>query len=251
MLTRTTPATARGRRPRCNRRWDAEVFSELIDLALVQGSDRLRIGEPIAALHEEALVIFETIRRAEHRVVQAVGVIVLEHRASTLFEIRSRNDLTIFRRGQSHLAHLSARRLHHQVGDVDAIAFKPIPRHDQLAAPIVAELGNHSTDRFVATLIAARAIEHRRDILDNALDAELGSVGLRQRQAFRVALPLREKQPENMFGAHRTHCQRGANRAVDSPAHADDETAALECLAELPAKCVRDSRGFCGRIDIE
>ena len=48
---------------------DAEVFRQLIDLRLVEVRDRLDVGDSVALLDEEALVVFEAVRRARDRVV--------------------------------------------------------------------------------------------------------------------------------------------------------------------------------------
>ena len=59
----------------------AEVLGQRVDLGLVEVGDGLEVGGAVALLHEEALVVLEPVRRPGDGVVEAVGVVVLEHLA--------------------------------------------------------------------------------------------------------------------------------------------------------------------------
>ena len=86
----------RARRAADDRVRHMQVFGELVDLRFVDVRDRLEVGEPIAALHKEALIMLEAVRRAGDGIVQPVGVEVLDHLPHALLEVRRGNDLPIF-----------------------------------------------------------------------------------------------------------------------------------------------------------
>ena len=65
------------RRPSADLFGNAQGLRKLVDLRLVQMRDRLQVGGAIAVLDEEALVVFEAIGRADDRVLEAIGVVVL------------------------------------------------------------------------------------------------------------------------------------------------------------------------------
>ena len=54
-----------------------ELPCQRVDLTLVEAGDRLHVGESVAALDEEPLVVLEQVRRADHRVGEPVGPRVL------------------------------------------------------------------------------------------------------------------------------------------------------------------------------
>jgi len=58
--------------------------------------DRLHVGRAVHVIDEEALVVFEPVRRADHRVVQPVGVEVLERLAQALLEVGRSDHLQVF-----------------------------------------------------------------------------------------------------------------------------------------------------------
>ena len=74
---------------------------ERVDLRLVEMRERLDVGGAVAVLHEKALVVFEPVRRAEHGVVQPVGVIIFERFARPLLHVGGGNDAEIDRRAAS------------------------------------------------------------------------------------------------------------------------------------------------------
>ena len=95
------------------------VPRQRIDLRLVQVRDRLHVRAAVAVLHEEALIVFESIRRADHRVVQAVGMEVLDRLADALLVVRRRDDLQILAYPEAFLLDFAAGRLHDELEVVD------------------------------------------------------------------------------------------------------------------------------------
>jgi molybdate-binding protein len=77
-----------------------EVARHGVDLRLVEVRDRLEVGRAIAVLDEETLVVFEPVGRADHGVVQAVGMEVLHRLADALLVVGGRHDLQVFLQGQ-------------------------------------------------------------------------------------------------------------------------------------------------------
>jgi hypothetical protein len=73
--------------------------------------DGLHVGGAVAVLHEEALVVLEPVRRADDRVVESVGVVVLEHLANALLEAGGGDDLAVGRGRQLGFAALPVGRL--------------------------------------------------------------------------------------------------------------------------------------------
>jgi hypothetical protein len=151
----------------------AELLGQLIDLALVQMRDRLHVGESITTLDEKPLIVFQPIRCANNGVMQAIGVIVLEHRSHALLEVRCRDDLSVLGRWNSYPALLAARRLDNEVRDVDTVRVESIGRQHELGAPIVFELRDNPTDGIIAPSITSRSLENRRDIFGSVFDPEL------------------------------------------------------------------------------
>ena len=65
-----------------------KILGQLIDLGFVEVRDRLDVGGAVAELDKKPLVVFQTVRRAGHGIVQAIGVVVFKHLARALLEIR-------------------------------------------------------------------------------------------------------------------------------------------------------------------
>src|SRR5262249_36765649 len=147
--------------------------SQLIDLSLVEVSDRLHIREPVATLYEESLIVLQAIGSTHDRVMQPVAMEILDHFADPLLEVRGRDNLPILGTRQADSTLFSARRLHHDVGHVDQTAALAIVGQNQFAAPVVAEFGNDPADRVIAAAVAAGAFEDRGDVFSGALDTEL------------------------------------------------------------------------------
>ena len=91
---------------------------ERIDLRLVEMRDRLDVGGAVAVLHEETLVVFEPVRRAEHGVVQPVGVIIFELLSRPLLHVGRGDDAEIDVERHADGLPLAGRRLHDELRDV-------------------------------------------------------------------------------------------------------------------------------------
>jgi hypothetical protein len=85
-------------------RGNAEVARERVDLRLVEVRDGLHVGGAVAVLHEEALVVLEAVGRADHGVVEAVGVEVLDGLAHALLEAGGRHHLQVLAQRHARLA---------------------------------------------------------------------------------------------------------------------------------------------------
>ncbi len=154
--------------------------------------------------------------------MQPISVIVFEHRSHALLEIRGSNDLAIFRSGQTHPAHLTARWLNDEIGHVQPIRSKPIGRQHQLAAPGVAELRNDFSNRFVAAAITSSTQQDWTDVFRDAGNSELPRDHRRYAQALRITLALRHKKPEHVLWPDSFDRERGTYRAIHSATHPND-----------------------------
>ena len=86
----------------------AQVPRHAVHLRLVEMRDRLDVGRAVAVLDEEALVVLQPVRRADHGVVEPVGVEVFERLADALLEVGGGDDLQVF--GEAELAFDASRR---------------------------------------------------------------------------------------------------------------------------------------------
>ena len=117
LALRQRPGVGR-RRPRADLLRQAEMCGERIDLRLVEMRDRLDVRRAVAVLHEKALVIFEPVGRAEHGVVQPVGVEIFELLARALLHVGRRHNAEIDIERHAHRLPLAVGRLHHELRDV-------------------------------------------------------------------------------------------------------------------------------------
>ena len=76
--------------------------------------NRLHVSRAITVLDEEALIVFEQIWSAYHRVVEAISVVVLDHLPDALLEIRCRDNREIRTAIQPALRHGAVRCLHNE-----------------------------------------------------------------------------------------------------------------------------------------
>ena len=171
---RTPPASARANR--C--RWSAagvrissgtpRYVGELVDLRLVEVRDRLHVGRAVAVLDEEALVVLQAVRRAGHRVVQPVGVVVLDLLARALLHVGRGDDAEI---DVERHARLAAPRRAGRAPRGGRCCSRAVPRalrSTTLSCQPGPYSGNSAPDELVAAPVAAGAVEDRRDVLEHA-----------------------------------------------------------------------------------
>src|SRR5690606_7310048 len=103
----------------------------------------------------EALVILEAVRRANDRVVQPVRMVVVEHLANALLEVRRRDDYAVRSRRQTVRRLLTIRRLHDYRIGVQMVGIEAVAWQHDLRLPAGTELRHHAADRLVAPLVAA------------------------------------------------------------------------------------------------
>ncbi len=117
--------------------------------------NRLQIGGTVATLHEESQIVFQPVWRTGDRVMETIGMVVLEHFAGPLFEIRRRYNAQISRKSEACGMTLTVWRFGNQRGE----RVTTLTANDQLGFPAFPIFGNHSTDSFVPPAIAARSDE--------------------------------------------------------------------------------------------
>src|SRR5881398_616775 len=100
--------------------------------------DRLYVGEAIASLHEEPLIVLQAVGGAQDGEMEPVGVMVRGHSPVTLPEACAGYDLAKLARREAHLPDVAAGRLYGDVTDAaarsparppPAPAYSAIPPH--------------------------------------------------------------------------------------------------------------------------
>ena len=212
-------------RRRCSlgdRRRKPELAGEEVHLALVEAGDRLDVGQPVAALDEEPLVVLEEVRRADDGVPEPIGPGVLEELPHALLHVRRGDQLAVGLRRQPP-GFLGAVRALDDEGEEDGPARGR--GADELVPPARLVVREDVADRVVAAPVAAEPLERRRDrLLDRPraerlrqLEPEIG------RGAADVALG--QSEAEHVLGAERAHADRGHDPGVDSARDGDDGAA--------------------------
>src|SRR5206468_6043712 len=125
--------------------------------------DRLYVGEAIASLHEEPLIVLQAVGGAQDGEMEPVGVIVLEHLPDTLLEVCGGYDLAKLARREAHLPDVAAGRLYGDVTDVQPPGVQPAPLQHQLTAPSLPICGHEPPDRRIAPRVA-RSEEHTSEL---------------------------------------------------------------------------------------
>ena len=197
----------------------AEVLGELVDLGLVEMRDRLHVGGAVAALDEEALVVLEPVRRADDGVVEPVGVVVLEHLARALLEVRRGDHLAIGVGREPRLRALPLRRLRDDGEETEALAVQRARQHD-LGAPVRAVVGNHAADRLVPAPVAAGRLE-QIGVMSSSDRLDADALRREPAQGERVGrrVRLRHEQPQDPLAPE----GEGAEGAADARVHAARE----------------------------
>src|SRR5881398_2478190 len=135
--------------------------------------DRLYVGEAIASLHEEPLIVLQAVGGAQDGEMEPVGVIVLEHLPDTLLEVCGGYDLAKLASREAHLPDVAAGRLYGDVTDVQPPGVQPAPLQHQLTAPSLPICGHEPPDRRIAPRVAAARVERPRNVLHEELDPQL------------------------------------------------------------------------------
>ena len=174
----------------------AELAGERVDLALEQARDRLHVGQPVASLDEEPLVVLEQVRRADHGVAQAVGPGVLEELSHALLHVVAASSSRYGARRHPLLLLAAVRALDDEREDDDAAARDGA---HQLVAPVGLVVGEDLADRLVAARVAAKGVEGCADrLLDRRAPSDsrvprgrssAADVALGQQQATPASAP--------------------------------------------------------------
>jgi hypothetical protein len=215
------------------------VARERVHLAFVEMRDGFDIGAAVAVLHEEALVVLQAIRSADHGVVQAIGVVILHGLADALLVVRGGHDLQVFRQGQPRGLELAGWRLHHELEVVDAALEATLD--DDLVFPAVGVFGEHAANGFVTLPVAADAFESRCDVEHFVADLQVLGELFAARRAESRGVALRQHDAVHLVGPERLHAQGRAHRAVDAARHGAHEAAAHDFLREELAQTRADT----------
>ena len=227
----------------------AQVACHAVHLRLVEVRDRLDVGRAVAVLDEETLVVFDAVRRADHAVVEAVGVEVLQRLADALLEIGCGHDGEVIGQGQVALVHRAVGRLRHQAEPVDAAFGAAID--DDLELPAFAVFGQRVAHRLVAGAIAADRRQRGRDVHGLGAHAQVLGQDARARSAVVGGVLFGQDQREDAFGPQGAHGERAADGTVDAAGDRDHQAAAVQLARGDLAQARADAVGFALVVDVE
>ena len=145
-------------------------------------------------------------------------MVVLEHLARALLEVRRGDDLAIGDGREPRLRALPLRRLRDDGEETEALAVRE-PRQHDLGAPARAVVGNHPADRLVPAPIAAGRLEQTGDVLERRLDADALRREPAQGERVGRRVRLRHEQPQDPLATEGD----GAEGAADARVHAARE----------------------------
>src|SRR5262245_42941091 len=132
---------------------------------------RLEISRAVTELHEKSLVVFESVRRPNHCVVQPIRMEVVHRLSDALLEIGSGNDLQIFAQRQTRLMSFVGGRLNDELEEIDP-TLRSAGNHN-LVFPPGAIRGEHSANRFVACTITVECLERGSDVEHFVFDSQV------------------------------------------------------------------------------
>ena len=124
--------------------------------------DGFDVGRTVAVLDEETLVVLEPIRRADDRVVQAIGVKVFDRLAHTLLEIGRRHHLQILLQAQRFVPHTAIGRFGNDTKSVDLTLETTGDGDFHLPALVI--LRNDPANGRITPGVTADFPEGRRDV---------------------------------------------------------------------------------------
>ncbi len=137
-----------------------------------------------------------------------------------------------------------------ELGEVESIALEQRREHE-LAAPAVAVVGKHRSDRLELPLVTAERRQGCRDVLHHRLDAEL--IGERPAEPERVTggVPLRHEDPDDPLAPEGPNAQGGHHGAVDPARYSDDRSAPTQIAEDDLANAPLDLLGHPAGLDPE
>ena len=225
----------------------AKVPRERVCLGLVEAGDGLDVGGAVAKLHEEPLVVLETVGGAGYRIDEPVGVVVLHHLAAPLLEVGGRHDLKVcLWREADALLCPSALGLHHHVIEIDGVAAEPVAVHHDFPAVIRRKIRVHRSHGFVPRGVTAGGGQHRRDVVHDVIDPQLLGEFAAELRAERARVLLGQQKAEDAARSDGTHGERSDAGRIDAARDRHYQPSALELLLDRFAQGLRQAigRGF-------
>ena len=154
------------------------------------------------------------IRGSGHRIVQKIGVIVLDHLPHALFTVCRGNDGQIGGGGKSCFFGLSGGGLHHDGEYSVAILVDQVRQHD-LALVAFAILRHYQTYCIIAALVAAQSLKNRRNRFGHRRDAEMVSHQLFQSKALRRRIDFGHEDHFDAVQSNRPSSEERHDATVD------------------------------------
>ena len=225
---------------------EAEQAGELVYLPFVEARDRLDVGEAVAALDEEALVVLEQVGRADDRVAERVGPGVLDQLAHALLHVRGREQGPVGV-GWHPAGLLGAVRWLHHDREHDHAAGRSGAH--QLVAPGRLVVFKHRANRLVAAAVAAEALERVGDRLLFGWGAQRAGELETEIERGRADVALGKPQAEHPLGAEGARADRRGHSRVDTARDCHDRAAAAE-LANGVCGAVHEAGQPGGRIEV-
>ena len=212
--------------------------------------DRLDVGCAVAVLDEETLIIFQPVGGAGDRIVQPVGVVVLDPLAGALLHVGGRHDPEIDIERHAQLLLGTVGRLHHQLREIVALVGERIG-DDDLAAPARAELRHELADEIVAAPIAPGRSEDRLDVLGDGRDTATIGDEPPEPQALRIGIPLGHQHAQHLVGPKRLHRERRRDARIDAAREPQHDAALAQAAEHLRAQRLADPLRFRRGIEAE
>ena len=227
-----------------------EVFGQLIDLRLVEVGNRFHVGGTVAEFDEKTLVVLEAVGRPGHGIVQAVGMVVLQHLARALLEVGGRYDFEVRFQRQT-LLHLGPIRFLGDDGKQAEALLDKHARDDDFGFPSAAVFGNDAFHGCIVAPVEPDRLEDSGDILVDFLDAEIIRNLAAELERVLGRVPLGHQQRHHPFGADGPGREREGDAAVDAAGNGHHQSAALEGFSQDVSQAAADFFGFSRGVDVE